>query len=284
MALLAALPMIAGAQDLFQLDFQGTGRFLSDNGRLETRRITAEDLIARCVGEQALGTNNLGTNRQYDLVYNATADSVQVVNFTNGSFVCDVFQFQGGASNVDRRHLGRLAFVFVPEQNESVGSVIIAEKFREQTDRLSMHGQIHFAIQSLVAGSSAGARFTSPSPGSTNSAGSGSTNSTDSGTVTNIPITSPVVATPPVVDPTPTLILSTNSVPIGDPALVSPPTSVTPPLNTSNSIIGLAVAPAALEVSSGLTNGVEALSLTNAVICSGRFSTGLRVPLSGSTR
>src|SRR6266568_2094889 len=94
-AVLAALSVsVSGSGlDLFHLDFSGTAQALI-NGTLTSRRITQWDLIARCAGEEGLRTNNLGTNQQFDLAYNAGADSIQVVRLADGSAVCDVFQFQ----------------------------------------------------------------------------------------------------------------------------------------------------------------------------------------------
>ena len=72
MAVLAAasVTVSGSAQDLFHLDLSGTCQGLV-NGTLTSRRITQWDLIARCAGEQGLRTNNLGTNQQFDLAYNA---------------------------------------------------------------------------------------------------------------------------------------------------------------------------------------------------------------------
>jgi hypothetical protein len=154
MAVLAAVSVaVSGSgEDLFHLDFSGTAQALV-NGTLTSHRITQWDLIARCAGEQGLRTNNLGTNQQFDLAYNPAADSIQVVSLADGSAVCDVFQFQGGITNDDGAKKARIAYVFAPEETQSVGTVILRERDRNPRNRLSLHGQIQFVLASLDVGS-----------------------------------------------------------------------------------------------------------------------------------
>jgi hypothetical protein len=295
------LPLWAGAQDIFKLSFHGTGRLLNESGMMQTRRVNTDDLIARCVGEAGLATNNQGTNRHFELAYNAGEDSVQVVNLTNGSWVCDVLQFQGTISNVDGRQISRMAFVFIPEQNEAVGSAILTDRVRSRNNRRYLHGQIQFALPSLELGSAEGAQFSAApisntnAVGTTNNAGSGGngTNSS-SGLGTNASITAPTVPVPPVVDTNPTLIVTNNLGGAGDAALTNS-LLLPPPLPGSTAVVAtnttsgnasatncIAIPMAALiapGASTALTNAVVSSALTNAVLCSGTISVGKRIPV-----
>jgi hypothetical protein len=296
--LAVTLPLWAGAQDIFRLSFHGTGRLLNEFGMMQTRRVSTDDLIARCVGEAGLATNNQGTNRQFELAYNAGEDSVQVVNLTNGSFVCDVLQFQGTISNVDGRQISRMAFVFIPEQNEAVGSAILTDRVRSRNNRRYLHGQIQFALPSLELGSAEGAQFSAApinntnAVGTTNNAGPGGTGTnSSSGLGTNTSITAPTVPVPPVVDTNPTLIVTNNlagSAGLTN-SLLSPPlpgsTAVVATNTTSGnpSATNLVASPLAdlnaLASPTALTNGAISSSLTNAVLCSGTISVGKRIPV-----
>jgi len=143
MALVAATCMQAQmieAQDLFQLRFRGTCRLLNSIGRLDTTRITEQDLIASSVGAGALLTND------FVLVYNATSNNVQVVKASDGSFVSDVFQFQGGITNTDGRRLERLTFIFAPNQSEAIGSAIITQRIRQNAQRATIQGSVQYAF------------------------------------------------------------------------------------------------------------------------------------------
>jgi len=142
--------LVAQTNDLFQFSFHGRCQSLNDQGRLATTRIEEQDLIARCVGTNAVDPT--GTNSSFALVYNAGSNSVQVVNATNGAFVCDVFEFQGGISNTDGRRLERMTFVFAPDQAEAIGSAIINEKIKHKADRASISGQLQFALATPVSG------------------------------------------------------------------------------------------------------------------------------------
>jgi len=148
MALVAAAciqAQMGEAQDLFQLRFRGTCRLLNAFGRLGTTHITEQDLIASSVGTGALLTND------FVLVYNATSNKVQVVNASDGSFVSDVFEFQGGITNTDGRRLERLTFMFAPNQSEAIGSAIITQKIRQNANRATIQGSVQYALGGTVA-------------------------------------------------------------------------------------------------------------------------------------
>lgn len=160
----ALIPILAPAQDLFRLSFHGHARSLNARGKVSTRPINTEDLIARCVGPNALGTNRL-----YALVYNATSDSVQVVYATNGAFICEFFSFQGGITNSDRSLLDRFNFVFIPDETNAAGTAVIRHSLRQRTDRISIQGEVQFVLASLepasvVSGAAVPSAATSVAP------------------------------------------------------------------------------------------------------------------------
>lgn len=114
--------------DLFRLTFRATCRGLNTNGtRLVNTRLTETNIIAQCVGNNSgIALTNL--NRFFALVYNTTADSIQVVNLTNGQPLCTVLDFSGVASTTDGRERLRLAYMFLPGQTNAFGVASIDER------------------------------------------------------------------------------------------------------------------------------------------------------------
>ena len=268
-----AVPTLALSQDLYRLSFSGTARFLNGQDRLITRRLTAQDLMARCVG-----TNALGTNPGYELVYNATEDAVQVANLTNGAIACDVLQFQSGVSNVDRRRLERLAFVFVPELNNAVGTAIITERVNQRSRRVDIRGQAHFALASLAPNSTA-------SNGSTND-NSGTPNFNPIGGGTNVSVGSPPVPGTAITSTNPAGV-TVPSTPVTVPVLPPIPGTVTTPTNRGATIGGTNVsvgAPPAPGTSITSTNpvGVSVPSIPVTVPSTGASGTSTNTFVPGT--
>src|SRR5258706_1876018 len=309
-AMLAAVSVaVSGSgQDLFPLDFSGTAQAFV-NGTLTSRRITQWDLIARCAGEEGLRTNNLGTNQQFDLAYNAGAGSIQVVRLADGSAVCDVFQFQGGITNDDGAKHARIAYVFAPEETQSVGTVILRERDRNPRNRLSLHGQIQFVLASLDVGSEGSLTNSTNSTNSIVSSSNGVSAAAGSTTAALPPLPGvPVSGTTTTVDTNSQSTVSTNiSVP-SDLALPGSATVVStnstlpslattnPPVATNPSLtlppdLGLALTTAtntslpnlattngiSLGATNAVTNEVSGLSFTNGVICNATFSAARRI-------
>ena len=104
----------------------------------QDNHISSSDLIRGCVGA---GPTKDELNKNFKLVYNATADSIQVVNASDGSFFCDVFQFQPGTNVVGNNSLRRLVFVFVPGNPDAVGSAVMGAKSGKQ----QANGTIQFS-------------------------------------------------------------------------------------------------------------------------------------------
>lgn len=248
------------AQDLFHLQFRATCKSLNDRGRLTSTRITETNLIALWIG-----TNAFATNQGYSLVYNETADSIQVVDATNGSLVGDVFTFQGGNSNSDGRLRERSTFVFVPGQSDSVGSALISEKLRHTVDHVLIHGRMQFTLLSLEPGSFA-AGTTSSGSGATNSPTSTNTfGGTNSASGTNASTGTNSVPGGTSTNSSSGSLSGTNGPPV-------PSVTLTPGTNNaSGTSSGSPATPSATA-----TNAVSTY-LTNPRICSGAFSGGRRV-------
>src|SRR3954454_12967983 len=116
-------------QDLFRVTFRANCRALGDRGRLIHTRFTDQDIVAQCVGTNV---SSVALTQNFALVYNATADRIQVVSVTNGLALCDVLEFQGGALATDTRQSERFTFLFVPEETNAVGSAVISERLPRQ--------------------------------------------------------------------------------------------------------------------------------------------------------
>jgi len=111
-------------QDVFRAKFKAKCQ-PADPSDKENKKMTDLDLIQQCVGT---GFTDKELKNNFEVVYNPTADSIQVVNESDGSLICDVFQFQPGTNILAENQLTRFVFVFVPGQAESVGTAIITEK------------------------------------------------------------------------------------------------------------------------------------------------------------
>ena len=123
-----------------------------DNNNNNDNTMKNADLIRQCVGT---GFTSKQLRRSFALVYNADADSIQVVSQTNGDFVCDVFQFQGGTVVTNGNRLERLTFVFAPGQTNAIGSAIIRERATtsgsNDVTRARINGKIQFTMPELLS-------------------------------------------------------------------------------------------------------------------------------------
>jgi hypothetical protein len=141
-ACLLTLP--ATADDLFTATLRVTERGLGSSGKLTNTRVNEKDIITAATGATGSSLKN------FALVYNATADALQVVDST-GAVVTNVMQFAGGAFTSDSKQSDRLTFIFLPDQSEASGSAILAERAaKAQTgtakDRVSISGNLQFFL------------------------------------------------------------------------------------------------------------------------------------------
>src|SRR5262245_6710340 len=129
-------------QDLFRVTVSGTVR--PGQGNSASSRISNRTLIENCVGTE---TSARDLNRNFAVVYNATEDSIQVVNRADGSVVCDVFHFEGGTSTVVQNRLVRMTFIFRPDQADSVGSAVVTESANRSANAATVRPRISGKMQ-----------------------------------------------------------------------------------------------------------------------------------------
>jgi hypothetical protein len=106
-------------------------------------RMNNQDFIRQCVGD---GFTKQEINQNFTLVYNVATDSIEVVNNSDGSLVCEVFQFQGGTNVIGNSQLNRLTFVFVPGNDTAVGSANLIEKSKAKHSSSSITGKIQLSM------------------------------------------------------------------------------------------------------------------------------------------
>jgi len=177
--------MVLHAQtNLFRVQFRAVCAPSTGRGASSTMRNA--DLMRQCVGTDF---SNRQLNRNFALVYNSDADSIQVVAGTNGEPVCDVFQFQGGTVVTNGNRLERITFVFVPGQSDSVGSAVLRERATgsdvNSVNRARISARIQFSMPELL--SQIGTNDNSSTDQTANTtADMSSTNNVSDGSSTNV--------------------------------------------------------------------------------------------------
>jgi hypothetical protein len=103
-------------------------------------------IIKQCADEQGI-TNRMGLR----LVYDRTADALEVVQGTNSTVICTPISFSGGVSlsKTNQTVTERLAFVFLENNTEANGSLRAREHYSlnssNQLTHFSLTGQLQFA-------------------------------------------------------------------------------------------------------------------------------------------
>jgi hypothetical protein len=103
-------------------------------------------IIRECAQENGI-TNLVGLL----LVYNRTADALQVVSGTNHTVVCTPLSFSGGAwlSNSNQTKVERLAGVYVENSSTPNGTLAATERLAYSPSNtlsfFSLSGQLHYA-------------------------------------------------------------------------------------------------------------------------------------------
>jgi hypothetical protein len=111
------------ADDLFSAKLQLSCRSAGgNNGKLATQKLRETDVIGA-----AIGSSDRNTIKRFGLVYNATANALQVVDNT-GALVTNVLFFNGGAFTSTAKQSSELTFVFLPDVADAVGTAVINEK------------------------------------------------------------------------------------------------------------------------------------------------------------
>jgi hypothetical protein len=149
----SATAVSAQTQDLFRVAFKANCVATGANGLSRNSKITDKDIIARCISSN--GVSSRALVRNYALVYNTSADSLQVVSAANGTLVCDVVQFQPVAFTSDPRQTDQFAFMFLPDQTTAFGSAVISQRNRNLTgsanDRANITGKLQFVLTGDMA-------------------------------------------------------------------------------------------------------------------------------------
>jgi putative membrane protein len=133
---------------LFRASFKASSQGVG-NAR---ERVRDRDVIANCLGRDSLSASD---RKDYALVYNPAADSLQVVRAATGELVCDVLNFSGGTSTAGSRGSERLTYVYLPGQGESIGSAVITEKLSRSSNngdirRAKITGRLQFTLPAGV--------------------------------------------------------------------------------------------------------------------------------------
>jgi len=115
------LTIAAQADDLFSAKLLLTCR-TAGGDKLNTQKVKETDVIGA-----AVGSNDKNTVKNHALVYNSTANALQVVDST-GALVTNVMFFSGGAFTSGSSESAELTFIFLPDVGDAVGSAVITEK------------------------------------------------------------------------------------------------------------------------------------------------------------
>lgn len=136
-----------GAQD-YGVMVKTTRITTNGTGGLVYHAYRNRDIIRECARENGI-TNLTGLT----LVYNRTADALQVVTGTNHTVVCTPLSFSGGTwlSNSNGTRAERLTFVFVETNTVSSGTLAATERFMfgpsNTVARFSLSGRLQYTVE-----------------------------------------------------------------------------------------------------------------------------------------
>ncbi len=148
-AIAAACALAYGAQSASAQEFPAfvSAVRISTNqdGVLVYRRINNGDIIRNCARAEGI-TNLMGLS----LVYNRTADALEVIRGTNQTAICTPLKFSGGTwlLNSNQTRAERLTFVFVETNTVAGGTLAATERFRygptNQLTSFSLFGELQY--------------------------------------------------------------------------------------------------------------------------------------------
>jgi len=136
-----------GAQQFFKASVHAEGVSTNHAGQFTHHELRNHDLIRQCAMEKGL-TNLTGLS----LVYNRTADAVQVVSGTNHTLVCTPLTFANGTwlMNSNGTKVQRLAWVYWETNMTANGTLLATERYAygptNQLVFFSLQGQLQFAV------------------------------------------------------------------------------------------------------------------------------------------
>jgi hypothetical protein len=129
------------------------------SGRLVYRPFTSRDFIRKCASDAGI-TNLTGLS----LVFNRTANALQVVSGTNHDLVCTPLSFSGGVSlsNSNNTKVERLEFVFADADRMAAGTLKATERsslgLSNQLSGFQLTGRLQYAVS--AAGTNGPAIYT----------------------------------------------------------------------------------------------------------------------------
>ena len=134
------------AQELYRAVVNTVCVSTNSSGGLSYTGYGNRQIIGECADEHGI-TNRMGLR----LVYNRTADALEVVRGTNNTVVCTPITFSGGVSlsKTNNTVTERLTFVFLENNTEANGTLRAREHFSlnssNQLTHFSLTGQLQFA-------------------------------------------------------------------------------------------------------------------------------------------
>lgn len=137
------------AQEFYKAFVSAVGISTNSNGDLTYHLFGNRDLIHSCASQMGL-TNEMGLS----VVYDRTADAVDVVSGTNKTVLCTPLTFGNGISlsNTNGTVIQRLAFVSWEGSAMANGTLAATERLAYSTNNtlvfFSLKGQLQFAVPS----------------------------------------------------------------------------------------------------------------------------------------
>ena len=134
------------AQELYSAFVNTVCVSSNDAGGLSYAFFGNRQIIQQCADEQGI-TNRMGLR----LVYDRTADALEVVQGTNNTVICTPVSFSGGVSlsKTNQTVRERLAFVFLEDSTEANGTLRARERYSlnssNQLTHFALSGQLQFA-------------------------------------------------------------------------------------------------------------------------------------------
>jgi hypothetical protein len=139
----------------------------------QANKLTKRELIEENVGPEVSARE---IKQDYTLVYNASADRIQVINREEGVAVSDVFIFEGGTNVFVGDQLTRFTFMYRPDQAEAIGSAVITEHPSLVSGRARITGHVQFTHAATTTAESGAVLETTGTNDVTAAADTGSTN------------------------------------------------------------------------------------------------------------
>ena len=137
----------ANAQEFYKAFVSAVGISTNGNGDLTYHLFGNRDLIHSCADQMGL-TNEMGLS----VVYDRTADAIDVVSGTNHTVLCTPLTFGNGVSlsNTNGTVIQRLAFVSWEGSATANGTLAATERLAYSTNNtlafFSLRGQLQFAV------------------------------------------------------------------------------------------------------------------------------------------